>query len=98
MSLDRAVAMIATHLGVVDENQINEMSYVFFESVLEELGFMLNYQAVANYAGNAFCKDSWELIKDSNPFNVDVKTGGKRKTSTGIASFLSQSKIQIMGK
>ena len=37
MTLDRAVAMIAAHLGVVDEEQINSMSFVFFDDVLTEL-------------------------------------------------------------
>jgi len=28
--------MIAAHLGVVDEERINDMSYVFFDDVLRE--------------------------------------------------------------
>jgi len=48
------VALIATHLGVVDEDQINNMSYLFFEDVLEELGHKLSYDAIVNYAGNSF--------------------------------------------
>jgi hypothetical protein len=31
--MDRAVAMVAVYLGVVDEDAINEMSMLFFESV-----------------------------------------------------------------
>lgn len=34
--MDRAVAMVAVYLGVVDENAINEMSLPFFEGVLME--------------------------------------------------------------
>lgn len=56
MTLDRAVAMIAAHLGVVDEEQINNMSFVFFDDVLMELGYKLTYEAISNYAGNAFCQ------------------------------------------
>ena len=41
MTLDRAVAMIAAHLGIVDEEQINNMSFVFFDDVLTELGYNL---------------------------------------------------------
>lgn len=31
--MDRAVAMVAVYLGVVNEDAINEMSMLFFESV-----------------------------------------------------------------
>ena len=55
--------MIAAHLGVVDEEQINNMSYVFFDVVLRELGYKLNFEAVVNYAGNAFCEKSWDMIE-----------------------------------
>ena len=50
------MAIIAAHLGIVDENAINNMSMVFFEDVLSELGKKLNYDAVVNYAGNSFCE------------------------------------------
>ena len=29
--------MLAAHLGIIDEEQINNMSYVFFDDVLREL-------------------------------------------------------------
>lgn len=59
--------MIATHLGVVDEEQINNMSYILFEDVLNELGHKLSYEAVVNYAGNSFVEKSWDMIMDANP-------------------------------
>ena len=46
MTLDRAVAIIAAHLGIVDEEQINSMSFVFFDDVLMELGYKLVYEAL----------------------------------------------------
>ena len=86
--------MIAAHLGVVDENQINQMSYVFFDDVLMELGYKLNFEAVSNYAGNSFCAKSWDMIMTSNPFNI----ASERSTSQGgFASFLAGSKITILG-
>ena len=51
---------MAVHLGVVNEEDIDNMSYVFFEDVLEELGHKLTYDAVVNYAGNSFCEKSWD--------------------------------------
>lgn len=95
MTLDRAVAMIAAHLGVVDEEQINDMSYVFFDNVLTELGYKLNFEAVANYAGNSFCEKSWEMIEKSNPFHVTEAQSGSM--ANGLASFLGKSKITILG-
>ena len=67
------MALIAAHLGVVDEEEINNMSYVFFEDVLEELGHKLTYEAIVNYAGNAFCEKSGEMIQEHNPFNIKEK-------------------------
>jgi hypothetical protein len=87
--------MIAAYLGVVDEEQINNMSYVFFDDVLRELGYKLNFEAVANYAGNAFCEKSWDMIEKSNPFNISEK-GGNRAMSN-LAGFFGKSTIRIMG-
>lgn len=97
MTLDRAVAMIAAHLGVVDESQINDMSYVFFDDVLTELGYKLNFEAISNYAGNSFCAKSWDMITTSNPFNVAAETRSASQAMGNLASFLSGSKITILG-
>ncbi len=86
--------MLAAHLGVVDEQQINNMSWVFFDDVLTELGYKLHYDAIAHFAGNSFCKDAWGIIEKSNPFNLSEDSG---KTMGNLASFLAGSKITIMG-
>lgn len=89
------MAILAAHLGVIDEQQIDNMSYVFFDDVMAELGHRLNYEAVVNYAGNAFCEKSWDMITKSNPFHMaDEKGTGMN----GFASFLSGSKITILKK
>lgn len=95
MTLERAVAMIAAHLGIVDEHAIDNMSYVFFENVLEELGYKLTFEAVANYAGNSFCEKSWDMIEKSNPFNLHTRKGGQ--TANSLANFFGKSKITILG-
>ncbi|WP_418231298.1 hypothetical protein [Butyricicoccus sp.] len=95
MTLDRAVAMIAAHLGVVDEEQINSMSFVFFDDVLTELGYKLTYEAISNYAGNSFCQKSWDMIEKSNPFHIGNPHAGVAMNS--LAGFLAKSKITIMG-
>lgn len=88
------MALVAAHLGVVDEEQINNMSYIFFNDVLEALGAKLNYDAVVNYAGNSFCKESWDMIQSANPMQ-----GGNGKTGTQnkLADFLSGAKTVKKG-
>lgn len=61
---------MAVYLGQTDEDKIEQMSQVFFESVLEKLGKKLNYDAVVNYAGNSFAQKAWEMIADANPLHA----------------------------
>lgn len=76
---------------MVDEEQIDNMSYVFFEDVLEELGHKLSYDAVVNYAGNSSCKDSWDMIMDTNP--MFTGEGFVSKGQKEMANFLSNARI-----
>ena len=78
---------------MVDEEQINNMSYVLFESVLNELGHKLNYDAVVNYAGNSFVEKSWDMIQDANPFNVDGKKKMSNSQAQGFVDFFSRARI-----
>lgn len=61
------MALIAAHLGIIDEDAILNMTFDWFNEVLEVLGEVVNYNAVVNYAGNSFCEKSWDMILDSNP-------------------------------
>lgn len=61
----------------MDEEQINNMSYIFFEDVLEELGHKLTYDAIVNYAGNSFCEKSWDMITKSNPMTLTDSHSGE---------------------
>lgn len=49
------------------------MRYPFFNSCLIELGLKLNYDAIVNYAGNAFAEKSWDMIVKSNPMKIDLE-------------------------
>lgn len=84
MSLEEAVAIVATRLGIVDEEAINNMSIVFFDEVFESLGKILTYEAVSNYAGNSFCKDSWEMIMEHHPLTKTKKSGKGLDQMVGI--------------
>lgn len=91
---------MATHLGVVDEEQINDMSYVFFEDVLDELGHKLLYDAAVNYAGNSFCDKSWDIIMDYYPMSATNKLGkkGEGVGLGGLAKMISGGKVKVMNK
>ena len=86
------MAVVATHLGVIDEEQINNMSWLFFEEILEELGRKLNYDAVVNYAGNSFVEKSWEMIMDSNPMTMS-ENGQSRRRQNDLATFLGGARM-----
>ena len=88
--------MIATHLGVIDEEQINNMSYILFEDVLAELGHKLSYEAIVNYAGNSFVEKSWDMILDSNPMMLNDKGESTRKRKQ-MADFFSTARIVAPG-
>lgn len=68
------------------------MSYLFFDAILTELGRKLSYDAIVNYAGNSFCKDSWDMIMDANPMTIDENGRGSRQQKT-IANFLGGARI-----
>lgn len=69
---------MAAYLGETDEEKILDMSIPFFDNVIIELGYKLNYEAIVNYAGNSFFEKSWEVITDNNPFNVGEDMAKKR--------------------
>ena len=48
------------------------------------LGKRVNYDAVVNYAGNSFAKDSWKLIQEASPFTK------QKKISSGFLDLLSK--------
>lgn len=85
---------MAVHLGVIDEEQINNMSYVFFDDILTELGHKLTYDAIVNYAGNSFCEKSWDMITKHNPFNVADDTP-EDTALKGLASMFNSGNVQI---
>ena len=92
------MALIATHLGVVDEEQINNMSYNLFEDILEELGHKLMYDAAVNYAGNSFCDKSWDIIMDFYPIHPRKGNGGNHGGLGGLAKMIRSNKVQVMQK
>lgn len=77
----------------MDEEQIDNMSMLFFEDVLFELGKKLNYDAIVNYAGNSFCEKSWKMIQDSNPMLDNHKTG-----TSAVAAFFENATIVKKGQ
>lgn len=79
--------MIAAHLGIVDENAIDNMSFVFFQDVLAELNHKLTFDAISGYAGNSFMEKSWDLIMEHHPLlsSAENPQTEKSKTMEGLA-------------
>lgn len=92
------MALVAVHLGVIDEEQINNMSYIFFEDVLSELGHKLTYDAIVNYAGNSFCEKSWDMITEHHPFYVGEEGSKNSSAMNSLAGFLNKATNVKIGK
>ena len=73
------------------------MSYLLFEDVLLELGHKLNFEAVANYAGNSFVEKSWDMIMDSNPMNISDGKHMSSKQKNDMAAFFSGARVVEKG-
>lgn len=74
-------------MGVIDENAINNMSYIFFQDVLEALGKKVNFDSISNmYGKTVFGKKDGQaitkMIQDANPLS-------KPSTSNSAATLLS---------
>ena len=66
------------------------MSFDWFQEVLGVLGEVVNYNAIVNYAGNAFCEKSWDMIMDSNPMlKGTIMTAQDR----ALADFFNNAKV-----
>lgn len=86
--MDEAAAAIAAHLGEVDEEKINNMSYLWFQDVLHALGKRINFESISNLYGNAFAKDAGKMVPAANPL---LKNGGK--VNTGVMGLMGKIKV-----
>lgn len=96
MTIDEGVVLVATYLGIIDEDAINNMSFAFFDDILECLNKRVMYEAIANYAGNSFAKDSWDMIKEHSPFNHESSTEPSAGGLAGMAAMINKSKISVV--
>lgn len=64
------------------------MGTVFFDGVLGYIGKYVRYEALANYAGNSFFKDSPKIIEENFPLRSE-----KQNDSHAISSLLKGIKI-----
>lgn len=89
--------MLALHLGIAEEDRILNMSIVFFEQIMQEIGYKLNYEAISCYAGNSFFENSWETISNNNPLNIKEKTKeGVDSSSNAMANVLGKGELKII--
>lgn len=85
--MNEAVAVVAAHLGVVKEDDINNMSIPFFRDVLSALNRKLRYESVSNLFGNSFCKDAQKYIEEAYPLTK------AKKISSGFADMLNKAAV-----
>lgn len=70
------------------------MSLPFFDAILKELRYKLNYDAIVNYAGNGYVSDAWDMISKADPFRVEDSLG-QGSGMDGLSKFFSSSNIEI---
>lgn len=81
------MAAIAAHLGEVDEDKINNMSYIFFQDVLSALGKRLNFESLSNmYGKTVFDKKGGEAI---NKMIAAANPLYKQSTTNSAATLLT---------
>lgn len=90
------MATVAAHLGVIDENAINNMSYIFFQDVLDALGKKVNFDSISNlYGRTQFDKKGGEavskMIQEANPLT-------KPSVSNSAATLLSMPGSMVIVK
>ena len=73
----------------MDESKINDMAYVWFQSVLEALGKRINFESISNIYGNSFAKDSAKIVQAANPLLKNGATVG----NTGVMGLMGQIKV-----
>ena len=86
------------HLGVINQDEIDNMPMPFFDSILKELQYKINYDAVVNYAGNSFVPESWDMITKADPFNVENPQVNMSSAVSGLGKFFASNPIQIIEK
>lgn len=96
MTIEEGVVLVATYLGVIDEEAINNMSFAFFDDILDCLNKRVMYDAIANYAGNSFAKDSWDMIKEHNPFRHEDANSSGGGGLAGMAAMINKAKINVI--
>ena len=74
-------------MGVVNEDDINNMSILFFRDVLGALNRKLRYESVSNLYGNSFCKDAQKYVEELFPL-IKMK-----KISSGFAEMLNKATV-----
>ena len=85
--MDEAAAAVAAHLGEVEEDKINNMSYVWFNLVLEALGKRLNYSSISNLYGNSFAKDAAKLVQQAYPLAKHNSSASNVGSMIGMTKF-----------
>ena len=69
------------------EEDIENMSYIFYKDLLNELAIELNFGSVSHILSNPYYKDASELVSKNSPFNIDLDSlnnTGKPKATLSV--------------
>ena len=95
LTLEEAIAAVAAHLGEVDEEKIDNMSYVWFNNVLKALGKRIAFESISNLYGNSFAKDANKYIQEANPLNGK---NGKHAGNGGVDALTGKISVVKLDK
>jgi len=88
--------MIALHCGYT-EDQINEISYIFYKDLLSEIQLDLQYTASVNLLAKDYADEKVsDYVEKSNPFFVDLNEYNPNKKSSKKDK-LTISKLKNLG-
>jgi tRNA G26 N,N-dimethylase Trm1 len=89
--------MIALHCGYT-EDQINEISYIFYKDLLSEIQLDLQYTASVNLLSKDYADEKVsDYVEKSNPFFVDLNEYKSNKKSSNTTEKLTMSKLKNLG-
>ena len=81
--------MICTYCGYVPEEELLEMSYSMYTSILAEIAQRQQYEAISNMYGNGMAQNVQEIVENVNPLK-DLRGGGVGKPKRLTRSTLGQ--------
>lgn len=65
--------MLFVHVGGLTEEQLWDITYPFYKSVLSELAVKLQYESISHILANPYIEGASETTHKFNPFFIDIE-------------------------